>query len=119
MSTSSRALAAYRNALRATKVAFGEDVRMLVAARKAMRHGMLAPDASLPVEDQITHMNDIATFLRRNLVQGKKVSGKDDVYQLRIHEETELGDNATIKETKTTLASQGGGCCGGGKDLYK
>ncbi|CAR22195.1 Mitochondrial zinc maintenance protein 1, mitochondrial [Lachancea thermotolerans] len=118
MSTSSMALAAYRNGLRATKVAFGQDLRMLQAARSKMREGMAnPPNPELAPEQQIQHLNEVSQFLRRNIVQGKR--GEGDKYTLNIHKETELGDNETIKTTKKTLVSRGGGCCGGGQGLYK
>ncbi|CDO95395.1 unnamed protein product [Kluyveromyces dobzhanskii CBS 2104] len=114
----SQALGAYRNGLRAARVAFKGDMRMLVAARQQMRDGMVNPPSpELPSEEQIKLMNDVAQFLRQNVVQGKKTN--DDKYHLNIHKDTELGDNETIKTTKKTLAAQGGGCCGGGAGLYK
>lgn len=113
----SRALAAYRNGLRATRVAFGEDLRMLVAARQQMREGMInPPNQELNADEQIQHLNEVARFLRENIVQGKQV--QEDKYHLNIHKDTELGDNETIKTAKKTLAAQGGGCCGGGSGLY-
>ncbi|SCU81495.1 LAMI_0B06480g1_1 [Lachancea mirantina] len=123
MSISSRAsqaqlaLSAYRNGLRATKIAFGRDARMLNAARAQMKAGMHnPPEPSKTSEQQIQDLNDIAAFLRRNVVQGKL--SKSGQYHLNIHSETELGDNESIKVTKKTLAARGGGCCGGGKQLY-
>lgn len=118
MSTTLRALNAYRNGLRATRVAFGRDLPMLSAARAKMREGMLnPPNPELSPEQQIQHLNDVSTFLKRNIVQGQKVN--QGRYHLNIHKDTELGDNESIKTTKKTLAARGGGCCGGGKDLYK
>lgn len=119
MSSSLRALNAYRHGLRASKVAFNGDSRMLLAARQKMRDGMVnPPNPELPVDKQIQHLEEVANFLRQNLVQGKK-TGSEQRYALNIHRDTELGDNETINETKKTLAAQGGGCCGGGKNLYK
>lgn len=118
MSSSTKALAAYRNGLRATRIAFRQDIPMLLAARSKMREGMANPPSQeLSVDEQIQHLNDVALFLKRNIVQGKKDDqGK---YHLNIHEDTELGDNESIKTTKKTLAAGNGGCCGGGKGLYK
>lgn len=119
MSSYLKALNAYRHGLRATRVAFNGDSRMLLAARHKMRDGMInPPNPELPVDKQVEHLEEVARFLRQNLVQGKK-SGSEQRYALNIHKDTELGDNETIKITKQTLASQGGGCCGGGKNLYK
>lgn len=119
MSSNKRALAAYRHGLRATRVAFDGDLPVLLAARAKMRQGMVhPPNPDLPVDKQISHLEEVAKFLRKNLVQGKK-SETEEKYHLNIHKDTELGDNESIQKTKQTLAAQGGGCCGGGKDLYK
>lgn len=119
MSLRQAALNAYRHGLRATRTAFDGDARMLLAARAKMREGMEnPPNPELSKEQQIQHLEDVAVFLRRNLVQGKK-EGTGEKYHLNIHGETELGDNDSIKKAKSTLVSRGGGCCGGGKGLYK
>ncbi|CAK7205991.1 Mitochondrial zinc maintenance protein 1, mitochondrial [Sporothrix eucalyptigena] len=93
------AIAAYRNLFRATKIAFQGDSRVLTAARDQIRLNF-REKASLPASDPevqpaIQHAEEVASFLRQNVVQGKKE--KDGVYRLRIHEETERGDNDTIK----------------------
>ncbi|SCU79105.1 LANO_0A05072g1_1 [Lachancea nothofagi CBS 11611] len=117
MNSQSVALAAYRNGLRATKLAFGQDTRMLLAARSQMRNGMInPPNPQLSSDQQVQYLNDVAQFLRRNIVQGKK--SEDNKYSLNIHADTELGDNESLKLAKKTLASQNGGCCGGGQKLY-
>ncbi|EDO17958.1 hypothetical protein Kpol_1054p3 [Vanderwaltozyma polyspora DSM 70294] len=120
MSTSQRALGAYRHGLRAARIAFQGDTTMLNAARLKMRQGMEKPNPELSKDQQISLMEDVALFLRRNLVQGKKIkestttSDGKDVYRLNIHKDTELGDNDTVKNAKTTLKANGGvGCCGG------
>ncbi|CAK7565133.1 MAG: Mitochondrial zinc maintenance protein 1, mitochondrial [Sporothrix epigloea] len=93
------ALVAYRNLFRAAKVAFEGDVRVLSEANKQIRSkfrenaGLSASDPA--VQPAIQHAKEVASFLRQNVVQGKKEEG--DVYKLRIHEETERGDNDTIK----------------------
>lgn len=45
---------------------------------------------------------------------GNKVEGAqgDGLYRLRLHEDTERGDNEDIKKGKGKGVS-GGGCCGG------
>lgn len=92
---------------------------MLLAARAQMRQGIInPPNPDLSIDDQIKHLEEVSRFLRQNLVQGKKVDSGEK-YHLNIHKETELGDNESLKKTKKTLASQGGGCCGGGEGLYK
>ena len=114
MSTRTKALNAYRHGLRATRIAFRNDAEVLLAARAKMRSGMLChPDPKLTTEDQIQHLEDVAVFLRRNLVQGKKVDGsstKEPRYHLNIHKDTELGDNETIADptarVKTNLKAR-------------
>ena len=44
----------------------------------------------------IGHAEGVAEILRHNVVQGKKVEGKDAL-ELRIHHDTERGDNDTIR----------------------
>lgn len=91
---------------------------MLQAAQSQMRNGMVnPPNPELATDQQIQHLNEVARFLRSNIVQGKRKEGEK--YELNIHKDTELGDNETVKKAKKTLTSQGGGCCGGGQGLYK
>ncbi|CAI4059483.1 Mzm1p SKDI_04G6940 [Saccharomyces kudriavzevii IFO 1802] len=114
MSTRSKALNAYRHGLRATRIAFQNDTEILSAARAKMRSGMASPpNPKLTAEEQIQHLEDVAVFLRRNLVQGKKVEGanmKQPRYHLNIHGDTELGDNEAIADptakVKTNLKAR-------------
>lgn len=122
-STARRALIAYRHGLRAARIAFDQDTRMLLAARQQMRDGMIhPPNPEVPVTEQIKLMEDVALFLRKNVVQGKRVESRDPAedptYHLNIHKDTELGDNDDVKQPsrRNTLTSgtvTGGGCCGG------
>ncbi|KAG7194275.1 Mitochondrial zinc maintenance protein 1, mitochondrial [Scheffersomyces spartinae] len=103
------ALQAYRNALRATKVAFKKDVPVLTAARTKIREGFEEhrglSDESL-IQEEVTKLNGISQFLVRNVVQAKKQdNGK---YLLDIHSETELGDNESIKNPKKDMGSLAG-----------
>ncbi|KAI8950115.1 hypothetical protein F4801DRAFT_362512 [Xylaria longipes] len=104
----STALPAYRNLLRAARVAFQGDGTMLTAARSSIRQGFRANAALEPTSPEfpaaVKHAEEVATILRQNVVQGKR---DGDRYKLRIHEETERGDNDTIK----TASSGGGKCC--------
>ncbi|KAI0487775.1 hypothetical protein F4859DRAFT_510344 [Xylaria cf. heliscus] len=110
----STALPAYRNLLRAARLAFQGDGTMLRAARSTIREGFRANAALEPTSPEfpaaVKHAEDIATILRQNVVQGMK---DGDRYKLRIHEETERGDNETIKTAGSTLGGGGGGgkCC--------
>ena len=106
-----RALTAFRHGLRAARIAFGGDTRMLLAARRQMREGMRnPPDPSIPFDDRVQLMEDVAVFLRRNIVQGVRVDGEGGrpVYHLNIHKETELGDNVTAAGGGAATSRLGG-----------
>lgn len=67
---------AYRNILRAARIAFQGDERMLTAARQQIRAGF-REKASLPPTDpsiapSLQHANEVAAFLKANVVQGKQ-----------------------------------------------
>ncbi|ATY62379.1 hypothetical protein CCM_08654 [Cordyceps militaris CM01] len=111
------AVVAYRNILRAARVAFQGDAPVLLAAQSQIR-GEFRSKQSLDPQDSsvsegIAHATQVATFLRENLVQGKKMEGEESKYKLRIHEHTERGDNESIKTAVAGVS--GGGCCGGPK----
>ncbi|SPQ19169.1 de22e387-cfa8-44e9-a029-3350d88cb560 [Thermothielavioides terrestris] len=106
------ALQAYRNLLRATRIAFDGDTRVLNAARQQIRQGF-RDKASLPASDPsiqpaIQHAEEVARFLKTNLVQGKL---EGDKYKLRIHEYTERGDNNSIKLANKNVKVDGVKCC--------
>ncbi|KAG5989193.1 hypothetical protein E4U52_005849 [Claviceps spartinae] len=113
------ALSAYRNLMRAARLAFEGDAPVLIAAKQSIRtqfrqQANLSPGEKI-TQDAIKHAQEVAQFLRANVVQGKKIEGEDNMYRLRIHEHTERGDNDSIKvagQGKGTTG--GGGCCGGG-----
>ncbi|KAI0190839.1 hypothetical protein F4808DRAFT_444243 [Astrocystis sublimbata] len=108
----STALPAYRNLLRAARLAFQGDNTMLTAARSSIREGFRANASLAPSSPEypeaVKHAEEVATILRQNVVQGKK-SG--DRYKLRIHEETERGDNDTVKLAGSGTSLGGGKCC--------
>ncbi|MCJ1425851.1 Mitochondrial zinc maintenance protein 1, mitochondrial [Sticta canariensis] len=120
------ALAAYRNLLRSTKIAFQGDSRVLHAARQSARqnfneHRLLAP-SSAEAEARIAHAEETALVLRRNVVQGERVDGTEagvgvdgGKYQLRIHSEIERGDNTTIKRGGGPKGQIIGECCAGSR----
>ncbi|KAF2712501.1 mitochondrial zinc maintenance protein 1, mitochondrial [Pleomassaria siparia CBS 279.74] len=114
------ALAAYRNLLRSARIAFEGDLNMLIAARHEARRnfegnrGLI--NGSEEISKQITHAEEVAKFLRENVVQGQALDKGAEKYKLRIHEHTERGDNEDIKKGKgNTLAGAGAGtkCCSG------
>lgn len=109
------------------------DTRMLDAAKQSIRKGF-RDKASLPASDPtiqpaIQHAQAVASFLKANLVQGKRdgttyskqpgIVGADKILanpviflELRIHEHTERGDNESIKLAGNNAASLGGvKCC--------
>ncbi|WWC70668.1 uncharacterized protein I206_104619 [Kwoniella pini CBS 10737] len=118
------ARAAYRNMLRASRITFNGDpdrhVQMLHVLRQTFSSPSLKTPASgsaelsspsdatfkpiieeekIPIDEltkRIEEWNEAAKFLRQNVVQG--VQDEDGTWKLRVTEETELGDNATIKE---------------------
>ncbi|KAI1750546.1 hypothetical protein F4782DRAFT_248113 [Xylaria castorea] len=104
----STAISAYRNLFRATRRAFQDDATMLTAARSEIRQSFRARAAIEPSSPEfaaeVKRAEEVATILRQNVVQGKK---DGDRYKLRIHEETERGDNETIKTTN----GNNGKCC--------
>lgn len=104
-----RALGAYRNALRATRVAFKTDLPVLMAARTQIKQGFVDNKDLADQEQQheaIDKMNEVSQFLIKNIVQGEKQEG--DKYFLNFHERTELGDNETIKQSKAEMGSLAG-----------
>ncbi|MCJ1415749.1 Mitochondrial zinc maintenance protein 1, mitochondrial [Xylographa parallela] len=108
------ALTAYRHVLRATRIAFNGDARLLVSARHQARSSFAVNRALLASSPeavaQIAHAEDVATILRQNVVQGQKVEGggQEEKYQLRIHEETERGDNESVRMSKEEMGSLAG-----------
>ncbi|VEU19803.1 DEKNAAC100238 [Brettanomyces naardenensis] len=120
MSTRIKALNAYRGALRAIRMAFDGDVRVQSAAKLKLKTEMkqeLSEDhPEMNIEQRIDLLNGVSTFIIRNIVQGVREKGQDK-FTLRIHKDTEMGDNNDIKNMKSTLkagAAASGGCCGEG-----
>jgi len=106
------ALQTYRHLMRAARIAFKGDVPTLTAAQESIRRGF-RENAGLPATDPsiqpaLQHAEEVASFLRSNVVQGVK---DGDTYKLRIHEETERGDNDTIKIGNQNISISGKKCC--------
>ncbi|KAL4787622.1 hypothetical protein BJX76DRAFT_318514 [Aspergillus varians] len=93
------ALSAYRQVLRATRIAFQSDTRVLLAARQEARqnfekHRRLGIDTPM----QINHAVEVASILRHNIVQGARSAEDESAkWELRIHDDIERGDNDSIK----------------------
>ncbi|KAK4199834.1 hypothetical protein QBC40DRAFT_281198 [Triangularia verruculosa] len=102
----------YRNLLRAARIAFEGDTRMLNGARTAIRRGFrdnsTLPASDPSIEPALKKAEEIASFLKANLVQGIK---KGDTYKLRIHDHTERGDNESIKFANKNPRVGGVKCC--------
>lgn len=93
------AIQAYRSALRATRVAFRGDSVLMDAARQKIREGFEANrelSKQEETEKAISEINSVAKFLVKNVVQAEKQ--QSDRYLLKIHDQTELGLNETIKQ---------------------
>ncbi|KAI5480325.1 hypothetical protein MNV49_001284 [Pseudohyphozyma bogoriensis] len=104
--------------LRATRITFANDTYALRASRVQSRQllARISPSPSISstipsdqrlttadqVDEHILAVGQVAEYLRKNVVQG--VRKDDGVYALRITEETERGDNDTIKAPSRTEA---------------
>ncbi|KAG2147125.1 RF-1 domain-containing protein [Suillus cothurnatus] len=98
------ARSAYRDLLRASASTFHGDEPIQRAFRHSMRTEALYLDNSAQhdlklVEEKIQLARDLATMLRRNVVQARRTQTQDgdDVWNLRFTKDTELGENESIK----------------------
>lgn len=134
------ALQAYRSLLRATRLTFQGDERLLAGARDQIRTGFREKASLSPsdpaVAPAVEHAQQVAAMLRENVVQGKNegdgryskspwapslvmgdlgskpCADANCLTELRIHEHTERGDNDTIKTAAGQTVKVGGvGCC--------
>lgn len=106
---SNNALQAYRAALRATRIAFNGDNFVLGQARTKIREGF-ETNRHLEAENSekaIADIQEVSTFLVKNIVQGVKQDGEDR-YALKFHKQTELGSNDTIKQGKAEIGTLAG-----------
>ncbi|KAK6518490.1 Mitochondrial zinc maintenance protein 1, mitochondrial [Arthrobotrys conoides] len=93
------ALHAYRALLRAAQAAFQGDSKLLLASHREIRTQFERNLGSGSVDDnheKVKHAFEVAKFLKRNVVQAEKVDGQEK-FKLRLHDETERGDNESIK----------------------
>ncbi|KAN0076891.1 RF-1 domain containing protein [Tylopilus felleus] len=109
------ARSAYRDLLRASTSTFAGDAPIQTAFRIQMRTDTLALDSVArddpsQVEEKIQLAKDLATTLRRNVVQATrvKISSGDEAWRLRMTEETEIGDNSTIMNPPPIQSSRRG-----------
>ncbi|EMR11316.1 hypothetical protein PNEG_00345 [Pneumocystis murina B123] len=92
-------LSSYRNLLRAINVTFKDDLQLLEASKKQIRntfyHDKEKNLNEEEIQKKVKHANDIASILRKNIVQGRLNSSGH--YSLRIHDDTERS-SSKIKE---------------------
>jgi complex III assembly factor LYRM7 len=85
---------------------------MLTAALDGARQGFEQnrglDQSSSEYTAAVQHAEDVAKILRENIVQGKKEG--ENLYRLNIHDDTERGDNNTVKLGSPGSKSE---CCGG------
>ncbi|KAL1977794.1 hypothetical protein VTN31DRAFT_653 [Thermomyces dupontii] len=105
MSSSTSAISAYRQLLRATRIAFKDDYRTLFAARaEARKHFEQNRNAGVDAPMKINDALEAADMLRRNIVQGvRDAEDESGVWELRIHDEIERGDNDTVRIGKKNV----------------
>ncbi|KAK6543268.1 Mitochondrial zinc maintenance protein 1, mitochondrial [Orbilia ellipsospora] len=96
------AIQAYRSLLRASRLAFQGDSRLLLASQHQIRSQFERErdnpesEAKDTADSKIQHAFEVAKYLRQNIVQAAKAEG-EDTFKLRIHDETERGDNESVK----------------------
>ncbi|PYI11987.1 mitochondrial zinc maintenance protein 1, mitochondrial [Aspergillus sclerotiicarbonarius CBS 121057] len=97
--TALSARSAYRQLLRATRVAFQDDVRVMIAARQEARRNFDSHRRNgIDTPMQINHAIEVADILKHNIVQGVREQGDENArWELRIHDDIERGDNDSIK----------------------
>ncbi|KAK7014993.1 RF-1 domain-containing protein [Favolaschia claudopus] len=94
------ARSAYRQLFRASSSTFAGDERVLEAFRLKIRQdAVAAQNISDPIayEEKNTLGREIASVVRKNLVQATRKSDDADTWRIRMTHETELGVNDTIK----------------------
>ncbi|GLB01598.1 mitochondrial zinc maintenance protein 1, mitochondrial [Aspergillus tubingensis] len=103
--TSLSARSAYRQLLRATRIAFRDDVRVMIAARQEARRNFDSHRREgIDTPMQINHALEVANILRHNIVQGVREQNDENAkWELRIHDDIERGDNDTIRVKGKTV----------------
>ncbi|KAK6501080.1 Mitochondrial zinc maintenance protein 1, mitochondrial [Arthrobotrys musiformis] len=93
------AVHAYRALLRAARAAFQGDSKLLLASHREIRMQFernLDGTSTDDKDEKVKHAFEVAKFLKQNVVQAEKVDGQEK-FKLRLREETERGDNESIK----------------------
>ncbi|KIM80804.1 hypothetical protein PILCRDRAFT_822083 [Piloderma croceum F 1598] len=99
------ARAAYRDLLRASSATFADDERVLTAFRLKIRTDALEAQSesdSNAYAEKVKLGHEIATILRRNVVQAHKVQAgqtedNKELWRIQLRKDTEMGDNDSIK----------------------
>ncbi|KAH7922816.1 hypothetical protein BV22DRAFT_1016554 [Leucogyrophana mollusca] len=106
------ARSAYRDLLRASASTFHGDEPLQKAFRLKMRTEVLALDGSSQenshvFQEKVALAIEIATMLRRNVVQARRTEGDNGAaWNLRFTKDTELGDNESIKNPPPMKSSR-------------
>ncbi|KND92709.1 Mitochondrial zinc maintenance protein 1, mitochondrial [Tolypocladium ophioglossoides CBS 100239] len=91
------ALVAYRNLMRAARIAFKGDAPVLAAAQVQIRHEFRQKSSlessSADSEAAIQHAEEVARILRENVVQGRKAEGQQDTYSEQSRHPTAIASN--------------------------
>ncbi|KAF7363305.1 putative peptide chain release factor C12orf65 like protein, mitochondrial [Mycena sanguinolenta] len=94
------ARSAYRQLLRASSSTFGGDERVLQGEGfRFQQDAITARSITDPVvyEQQNALAMEVATIVRKNIVQAARAAEDADTWRVRITNDTELGSNDTIK----------------------
>ncbi|PHH78747.1 hypothetical protein CDD80_6298 [Ophiocordyceps camponoti-rufipedis] len=74
----------YRDVLRAARIAFRGDDRVLTAAKQQIQHAFRQSSSLEPSSQEaqkaIQHAKDVAQILRSNVVQGRREGPDKDTY---------------------------------------
>lgn len=80
----SKAISAYRYLWRSSALAFQGDLPTLIAARNQIRDGFRVPAnqqlSGEEIDEKIKYAYDVATILRRNVVQAAPKDGSKERY---------------------------------------
>ncbi|XBW38081.1 hypothetical protein QEN19_003668 [Hanseniaspora menglaensis] len=100
---------AYKSTLKSMNFTFQSDAVALSNSKQLLKISCVNPiemkkslfkDIPEDTEGQVKHLEEMSKILRTNVAQAVQ-KGKFK-YELKMHEEIELGDNGTIKETTGT-----------------
>lgn len=85
--------------------------------RKGFEDGRKLDAADEDVKVRLEHINGVAYVLRTQVVQGQKHNPDKEMYRLNLHQESEMGDNESVKSPAPMPAMKGKkkgkkiGCC--------